>query len=134
MEEKGVEMSEAMMIQIMMNDLWINDERTVEWALLRISKYLYGKDDKKMGGKQKAFFAVGRHLAIVRAMKEHPNDKWTQINGLCMLAYLTYRNTSIKAAIAKVEGIQTILTAMKRFPSDQTVIRSGFVALNSVIF
>ena len=33
MEEKEEEISEAMMIQIVMNDLWNNNERTVEKAL-----------------------------------------------------------------------------------------------------
>jgi hypothetical protein len=39
----------------------------------RIVEYLFDEDDAKIAEKQEAFFHVGGHLAVVRAMKEHPN-------------------------------------------------------------
>jgi hypothetical protein len=37
-------------------------------------------------------------------------------------------------AVGNVEGIQAILAAMKRFPSDRVVIHRGFRALRNIVF
>ena len=69
-------------------------------------------------------------------MKEHPNDYRMQHKCLLVLAYFMYdensnvENVLAQTAVAKVEGIQVILAAMKRFPR----IGSGFLALNNIVF
>ena len=132
-EEEMEVNSEAMMIKTVMNDMWNNNERTRDLALKRIAKYLLDKDNSKMAKKQEAFIQVGGHAFTVIVMKEHPHCKSLQRHGLWVLINLTYRNASARAAVAKVEGIQAILTAMKRFSSDQNVISNGFGALSEVI-
>ena len=137
-EEEVEGISEETMIKIMLEDFRSTDTRKLVQALKRIKYYLYDGDDKKMAKKtkkvQEAFFQVSGHLALVRLMKEHLHCKSLQISGLQVLTFLTYKNASTQTAVAKVEGIQAILTAMKSFPSDQTVIRYGFGNLVNVVF
>jgi hypothetical protein len=125
--------SEAMMIKIVLEDLRSNNERTLEQAMDRLKKYLLYEEDANRAEKQEAFVQVGGHAFIVRVMKEHPNSKILQFQCIQVLVVTMYKNASTQTAVAKVEGIQAILAAMKRFPSVQAVIHIGFGALSNII-
>jgi hypothetical protein len=74
-------------------------------------------------------------------MMEHPDRMMIQLYGLIALkkatnsgASATHQSASARTDVANVEGIQAILAAMERFPSDKNFIRNGFAALRTIIF
>ena len=132
-QEEVEENAKAMMIKMVLEDLRSNDERTLEQALEQIARYLYHEDNEKVIEKGQAFVQVGGYLAVVWVMKEHPSCKILQINGLWVLNNTTYENALANTAVASVEGIQAILAAMKRFPSDPSIMEFGFAALANIV-
>jgi hypothetical protein len=90
--EESQEVSEETMVKIVMNGMRSNDVRTQAMDSLEI--YLFEDDDANMAKSQKAFFQVGGHLAVSRAMKERPDCKILQEYRIRLLVGATYQSDS----------------------------------------
>ena len=55
-----------------------------------------------------------------------------QVLCVWVLIHLVHNNALTQTTVAKVEGLQAILAAMKRFPSSQDIFSRGFMALNEI--
>lgn len=62
-------------------------------------------------------------------MQKRPSNKLLQQSGIIVLLHASYRNDVLRRAIGKVEGIQSILKAMKNFSEERDVQFQGFQAL-----
>lgn len=130
-DEKTERMTnEEKLVKMILDDLRSDDEAELEKALGRIILYV---SRGEMAKKQNLFFIVGGHQAVVRVMKDHEDSKTIQDRGIRVLMNATYKNAVLKGAVAKVEGIQVVLSAMKRFDSDRELIWRGFQALVNTV-
>jgi chromosome segregation and condensation protein ScpB len=133
-EEEAEEISDEFMRKIVLEDLWSDDEETLDQTMKRLVKYMDKADSRvRCVEKQNAFFEVGGHLAVVRTMKGRPTHKNLQISGIFLLGIAAYENPLIQTAIGMVEGVQAILAAMQTFSSEGDVIGSGFGALCNIV-
>jgi hypothetical protein len=126
--------SHVVMAKLILEDLWCNDVMTLEKAMKRLGQYLYrpGSDDENFAKKQKFFFQVSGHLAVVRVMKQNPNHKMLQIRSLGLLWNAAGDNPKCQTSIAKAEGMHGTLAAMTRFRDDKFIIHLGFGALHGI--
>jgi hypothetical protein len=127
------EVDEKAMVKIVAKILLSDDEGILEQALKRLGKYLVGINDAGSTEKQKAFSRVGGHFAIVMVLKRYPDCRGLQICGIGVLANALNKDASLRTVVAELGGIQTILAAMRRFPSHYWVIRNGFAALCNIV-
>lgn len=99
--------------------------------LLR-EEFRNNSDDHDLAEKQEDFFHVNGHDIVVRAMLDHPNSKELQMYGLRLLVCITHRNTAVRKAVAKVNGILACVAAMKQYNTDPSIIYYGLKALESL--
>ena len=132
-EAEAKEIAEASMVKIVLEDLRSSSVRTLELAMKKLGQYLYGDGVEDVKDKQRAFYRVGGHVVVMRAMEEHPKRKILQVTGVGILMNASYKNHEIQTAVAKVKGIQAILAVMRTFPQEKVVIWSGFEALRNIV-
>jgi len=111
------------------HDLRSDDEDVLKYALASLVDLLYEEDAQNRVKKQTAFFEVCGHNAVVTVMIKHSDCSVLQELGIVVLTNATRDNKAIKAAVEKVEGIEAILSAMKKFRSDRNIQCNGVGAL-----
>jgi len=111
------------------HDLRSDDEDVLKHALASLVDLLYEEDAVKRVARQTAFFEVCGHNAVVTVMVKHADCSVLQELGIVVLTNATRDNQAIKAAVEKVDGIEAILAAMKRFRSDRNIQCNGVGAL-----
>ena len=110
---------------IVLDDLWSNDEVILKRSMRQLMLDTNDDDDEKRAEKQKQFYRVGGHLAVVKAMNRNIACGTLQLHGIAVLVNATYQNLELKMAIAEVGGTETIVDAMKFFPTEGSIIRGG---------
>ena len=117
------------MDDLVLHDLRSDDEEVLEKALFDLWLATYYVNDEKRAKNQRDFFQLGGHSIVVMIMDEYPHCKDLQERGIKVLMEASYENTELQTAIAKVKGIQAIVNAMKKYPTDQGIIHAGLGAL-----
>jgi len=131
MEEGEVNKS---LFDLVTRDLHSRNTAILEEAMKLLRDAVSDHDDRKLAQKQDELFDLGGHATVVRVMSDHPNSKTIQKYGLRVLMSATHRNNEMRTAVAKVNGIQVILHAMKTFYAYQDLVFFGFKALKSLCY
>jgi hypothetical protein len=115
-------------------DLLSDDAKVVIKALCAIWALCYNKDNPNEAKKSReAIHQVwGGHTQIVIAMQNHSKSKQLQAEGCRALQNPCYEYDVIKQPIVAVGGIDVILAALKRYPTDSLVQRNGCGALGNL--
>jgi len=124
--------SKALICKLVLTDLWDPDICEKRKAMIRLLVETNGIDDAKHAEKQKQFYRVGGHLAVVKVMSLHPACNVFQEYGIKILVGATYKNEELKLAVADVGGVTQILSAMAHFPMNSDITVSGFKALSNL--
>jgi hypothetical protein len=115
-------------------DLLSDDAKVVIKALCAIWALCYNKDNPNEAKKSReAIHQVwGGHTQIVIAMQNHSKSKQLQAEGCRALQNPCYEYDVIKQPIVAVGGIDVILAALKRYPTDPLVQSKGCGALTNL--
>lgn len=113
----------------LVKDLKSADEEVLEASIHKLVNLLYDEDDRETKKRQKLFYQVGGQAKVVDLMNEHADCYAIQKYGISVLRNATYKNQELKVAVAVANGIQAILAAMKKFPSERDIQRYGLRVL-----
>ena len=79
------------------------------------------------------FVQTGGHLGVVGTMKEFPQNKLIQLNGMRVFTTVTGLNKDAGTSVATVGGMQVIIDAMRMFPDNAEITSNGFKALATIV-
>jgi len=131
MEEGEVNKS---LFDLVTRDLRSRNTAILEEALKQLRDAFNQKDDRKLAQNQDTFFALGAHATVVRVMSEHPDCKVLQEYGLRVFMGAMHKNNEVRDAVAKVNGMQVMLQAMKTYYAYQDIQFFGLKALKSLCY
>lgn len=115
-------------------DLRSNDTAVLESAMLQLRQELNHQNDVVLEQKQERFFDLDAHTLVAFAMFNHPNHERLQNYSLRVFMGAMHRNNAAKNSVAKVNGIQAIVAAMRRFHDSRDIQFFGLKALKSLCY
>jgi hypothetical protein len=120
---------------IILKDLRSDDKGVLKKALGELwANYFDVEDEKNITESLRSFFLVCGPVVVVQVMDEHTECEAIQNKGIDVLAFASSSDDErdLRTAVGRVNGIETILAAMKRFHENKELLTRGFGALRNL--
>lgn len=130
--QDGMADSKASIRKLVLEDLWSSSLEEKKKAMINLLEETTDNDEEKQAEKQKQFYQVGGHLAVIKVMGWHQACKIVQEYGIKILVSATYKNHELKRAVADVGGIEKVLAGMMRFPGERAIVFNALKALSNL--